>query len=163
MQASTIKWTKVQIWLVQRYGFKVQSSQLSTINKHGWGSLDQLISTNVLVFGDLNVHYKDWLTYSGGTDSPGELCSNFCISNDLTQIVNFPTRIPDCDSHSPALLDLFLSSDTCICSTMAFSPWQILTMLLSQFPLTFPQTQNRMSHFIELFPGMLVFYSMLSR
>ena len=37
-------------------------------------------------------------------------------------MVNFPTRIPDCDSHSPALLDLFLSSDTSICSTMAFPP-----------------------------------------
>ena len=37
-------------------------------------------------------------------------------------MVNFPTRIPDCDSHSPALLDLFLSSDDSICSTMAFPP-----------------------------------------
>ena len=37
-------------------------------------------------------------------------------------MVNFPTRIPDCDSHSLALLDLFLSSDTSICSTMAFPP-----------------------------------------
>ena len=36
---------------------------------------------------------------------------NFSISNDLTQMVNFPTWIPDCDSHSPALLDIFLSSD----------------------------------------------------
>ena len=35
-------------------------------------------------------------------------------------MVIFPTRIPDCDSHSPALLDLFLSSDASICSTMAF-------------------------------------------
>ena len=68
----------------------------------------------------LNVHHKDWLTYSGGTDWPGEFCYNFSISNDLTQMVNFPARIPDCDSHSPALLDLFLSSDASICSTMAF-------------------------------------------
>ena len=37
-------------------------------------------------------------------------------------MVNFPTRIPDCDSHSPVLLDLFLSSDESICSTMAFPP-----------------------------------------
>ena len=37
-------------------------------------------------------------------------------------MVNFPTRIPDCDSHSPALLDLFISSDASICSTMAFPP-----------------------------------------
>ena len=37
-------------------------------------------------------------------------------------MVNFPTQIPDCDSHSPALLDFFLSSDASICSTMAFPP-----------------------------------------
>ena len=37
-------------------------------------------------------------------------------------MVNFPTRIPDCDSHSPALLDLFISSDASICSTVAFPP-----------------------------------------
>ena len=36
-------------------------------------------------------------------------------------MVDFPTRILDCDSHSPALLDLFTSSDASICSTMAFS------------------------------------------
>ena len=37
-------------------------------------------------------------------------------------MVNFPTQIPDCDSHSPALLGLFLSSDASICSTMVFRP-----------------------------------------
>ena len=79
-------------------------------------------SANVFVFGDFNIHHKDWLTYSSGTDRPGELSYNFSISNDLTQIVNFPTWIPDCDSHSPGLLDLFLSSDASICSTMAFPP-----------------------------------------
>ena len=36
-------------------------------------------------------------------------------------MVNLPTWIPDCDSDSPALLDLFIS-DASICSTMAFSP-----------------------------------------
>ena len=37
-------------------------------------------------------------------------------------MVNFPTRILNCDFHRPALLDLFLSSDPSICSTMAFPP-----------------------------------------
>ena len=37
-------------------------------------------------------------------------------------MINFPTRIPDCDFHSPALLDLFISFDASIYSTMAFSP-----------------------------------------
>ena len=40
----------------------------------------------------------------------------------LLRWVNFPTRIPDCDSHSPALLDLFISSDASICFPMAFPP-----------------------------------------
>ena len=75
------------------------------------------------VFGDFKVHHnKDWLTYSGGTDRSGERSYNFSISNDLTHMVNFPTWISDCDSHSPALLDLFLSSDASNCSTMAFPP-----------------------------------------
>ena len=79
-------------------------------------------SANVFVFEDFNVHHKDRLTYSGGTDRTGELCYNFSISIDLTQMVNFPTRIPDCDSHGPALLDLFLTFGASICSTMAFPP-----------------------------------------
>ena len=86
---------------------------------------------------ETNIHHKDWLTYSGGTDRFGKLCYNFPISNDFTQMVNFPTWIPDCDSHSPDLLDLFLPSDTSICSAMAFLPLEILFMLLSQFPLIF--------------------------
>ena len=51
-----------------------------------------------------------------------DLVNSAVISSDLTQMVNFPTQIPDCDSHSPALLDLFLSSDASICSTIAFPP-----------------------------------------
>ena len=49
------------------------------------------------------------------------LANSIITSNDLTQMVNFPTWIPDRDSHSPALLDLFLSTDAGICSTMALA------------------------------------------
>ena len=55
---------------------------------------------NVFVFRDFNIHHKDSLTYSGETDKPGELCYNFNISNDLTQMVNFPPWIHYCDSQS---------------------------------------------------------------
>ena len=79
-------------------------------------------SANVFVFWDSNVHYKDLLTYSRGTDRSGELSYNFSISNDLTQMVNFPTGLPGCCSQCPALLHLFISSDASICSTMAFPP-----------------------------------------
>ena len=37
-------------------------------------------------------------------------------------MVNFPTQISGCDSHSHALLDLFISSDASISSTVAFPP-----------------------------------------
>ena len=50
------------------------------------------------------------------------LVNSVITSNDLAQMVNFPMLIPDCDSHSPALLDSFLSSDASICSTIAFPP-----------------------------------------
>ena len=59
---------------------------------------------NVLVFGDLNFHHQDWLTYSGGTGRPGEFWYNFSISNDLTQLLNFPTQIPDCDDNDELFL-----------------------------------------------------------
>ena len=76
----------------------------------------------VFDFRDFNAHHKDWLTYSGGTDQPGELSYNVSILNDLTQMAHFPTLIPDCDSNIPALLDLFISSDASICSTMTCPP-----------------------------------------
>ena len=103
-------------------------------------------SPNVFVFAHFNVHHKDWLTYSGGTDRPGEFCYNFSISNDLTQIVNFPrtfSRIPGCDCHNPALLDLLLSSDGSICSTMVFPPLGNSDHVAIS-PLTLQQTQNEM-------------------
>ena len=37
-------------------------------------------------------------------------------------MVNFSTCIPDCDSQSPSLLDLFVSSDASSCSVIAFTP-----------------------------------------
>ena len=77
-------------------------------------------SANVFVFGDFSIHHEDWLTYSNGTNTSGELCYNFSVSTNLTQMVSFPTHIPDCDSHSPALLNWFISSAASICSTMAF-------------------------------------------
>ena len=56
----------------------------------------------MFVFGDFNDHHKDWITYSGGTDRPGE------ISNDLTLMVNFPTWIPDCVTLTALLFWIYL-------------------------------------------------------
>ena len=113
-------------------------------------------SANVFVFGNFNIHHKDWLTYSGGTDRSGKLCYNFSpttLLNFPTQIPvsysvsNFPTQIPDCDSHSPALLDLFLLIQVFFLQWLSLY-WEILIMLLPQVPLTFRQIHNRMPRFI---------------
>ena len=54
--------------------------------------------TNVFVFGDFNVHHKDWLTYSGGTNRPGELCyiffSQMTLLRWLTSLLRSLTVIP---------------------------------------------------------------------
>ena len=126
-------------------------SSLCTVFDSISSNIDEVLSNNpsanVFVFGDFNVHHKDWLTYSGGTDRPCELCYNFSISNDLTQIVNFPTRIPDCDSHSPALLDLFLSSDASIYSTMAFAPLGNSDHVVVSVSMDFPINSKQDSPF----------------
>ena len=106
----------------------------------------------MFVFGDFNVHHKDWLTYSDGTDRHGELSYsyNYNISNDLTQMVNFPTRIPDCDSHSPAFLDFFLSSDTSICSTMAFPPLGNSDHVVVSVSIDFPSYSQQDASFYSI-------------
>ena len=80
-----------------------------------------------------------------GLPIPVELIDlvNFSISNDLTQMVNFPTRIPDCDSHSPALLDLFLSSDASIFSTMAFLPLGNSDHVVVSISIDFPTNSQQ--------------------
>ena len=53
-------------------------------------------------------------------------------------MVELPTPIPDCDSHGPTLLDLFISSDASICSTMAFPPLRnsdnVIFSVFNDFP-----------------------------
>ena len=120
-------------------------------------SIDEVLSinpsANVFVFGDFNFHHKDYLAYSGGTDRSGELCYNFSISNDTTQMVNFPTQIPDCGSHSPNPLDLFISSDTSICSTMAFPPLGSSDHVVVSVSIDFPSYSQQDSPFHRIAYG----------
>ena len=127
--------------------YQSPSSSSCTVFDSISSNMDEVLSinpsANLFVFEDFNVHHKDWLTYSGETDRPDELGYNFCelcykISNDLTQIVSCPTRIPDCDSHSPALLDLFISSDASICSTTAFPPLGNSDHVVASVSIDFP-------------------------
>ena len=110
--------------------YRLLSSSLCTVFSSISSNIDEVFSinpsANVFVFGDY------------GTNRSGELCYNFSVSNDLNQMVNFPTCIPGCDSHSPALLDLFISSDASICSTMAFPLWgnfdHVVVLVSIEFP-----------------------------
>ena len=58
-------------------------------------------------------------------------------------MVNFPFRIPDCDSHSPALLDLFISSDASICSAKAFPPLRNSDHAVVSVSIDFPSYLQR--------------------
>ena len=75
---------------VSYFFFLYQSpSSLCTVFNSISANIDKVLSinpsVNMFVFGDFNVHHKNWLTYSGGIDRPGELCYNFSVSNDLSQ------------------------------------------------------------------------------
>ena len=60
----------------------------------------------------------------------------------LSQMVNFPTQIPDCDSHTPVLLDFFLSSVASTCSTMAFLPLGNTDNVVVSVPIDFPSNSK---------------------
>ena len=62
-------------------------------------------------------------------------------------MVNFSTWIPDHDSHSPALLDLFISSDASICSTMAFPPLGNSGHVIVSVSFDFPSNSERDTQF----------------
>ena len=115
--------------------YRSPSSSLCTVFYSISSNVDEVLSinpsANVFVFGDFSIDHKDWLTYSGGTDRPGELCYNFSISNDLTQIVNFPTL-----TVLLFWIYLFLLTLVFVLQWLSLH-WEILIMLLSQFPLTF--------------------------
>ena len=57
--------------------YRSPSSSLCTVFDSISSDIDEVLSinssANMFVFGEFNVHQKDWLTYTGGTDRPGEL------------------------------------------------------------------------------------------
>ena len=58
-------------------------------------------------------------------------------------MANFSSRIPDCDSHSPALLDLFLSSNPGICTRIVFLPSGDLDHVVVLVSIEFPSHSKR--------------------
>ena len=64
---------------VSYFFFLYQSPSLSlcTVFDSISSNIDEVLSVNpsaiVFVFGEFRFHHKDWLTYFGGTDRPGDL------------------------------------------------------------------------------------------
>ena len=87
--------------------------------------VEHILSTSpfseISILGDFNVHHRDWLS-SPFTDQPGELALTFSVLNDLEQLVQLPTRIPDRLGDRPNILDLFLTSNPSAYSVNLFSP-----------------------------------------
>ena len=139
-----ISLTVIQLVSYFLFLYRSSSSLLSTVFDSISSNIYEILlinpSANVFVFGDFNVHHKDWLTCSG------ELFYNVYISNDLTQM-NIPTRIPDCDSESPVILDFFLSFDTSICSTTAFPPLRNSNHVVVSVSIDFPINPKQDSPF----------------
>ena len=73
-------------------------------------------SANIMVCGDFNAHNIEWLKYPHAADIAGIYSTEDALAHDLTQMIDFPTRIPDRDDHQPYMLDLFLCSnpDSCV-------------------------------------------------
>ena len=67
---------------------------------------DDVLTVSKLLYKLLNTEFAWNKNCLSQTDTVSSV--PYLIDND------FPTRIPDCDSHRPALLDLFLSSDATI-------------------------------------------------
>ena len=137
--------------------YRSPSSTLCTIFYSILSNIDEVFPINpsaVFVFGDFNVCHKDWLTYSCGTDPPGQLCYNFSISNDLgSQTVILIVLLFQ--------IYLFLLALVFVLQWLSLH-WEILIMLLSPFPLTFHQIYNGMPRFIAYLMTILVLIGMVS-
>ena len=58
-------------------------------------------------------------------------------------MVNFPTWISGCDSHSPALLDIFISCNASNCSTRAFYPLGNSDYVVVSVSVDFPSNSQQ--------------------
>ena len=86
----------------------------------------------ISILEDFNIHHKFWLSFFL-TDQPGKQIFNFAILNDIEQLVQLPTRVPDRLGDKPNILDLFLASNPT--SYRYFnSKWNDLRQYYSDFP-----------------------------
>ena len=73
--------------------------------------------------------------------------------NSLRWLTFLLGSIPDCDCHNPALLDLFLTSDASICSTMGFPPLGNSDHVVVSVSIDFPTNSQRDAPFHRIAYG----------
>jgi len=98
-------------------------------------------SVNIAVCGDFNIHYSEWYGYAK-TDTAGLEAFNFSVSQNLSQIVDFPTRFPDNDVHSPSLLDYFQTPVVVKFPANHLLAFLIMMWFLSPYSLGLIKTTN---------------------
>ena len=138
--------------------YRSSSSALCTVFDSISSNIDEVLSinpsANIFIFGDFNVHHKDWLTYSGGTDKSNKLCSlsQMTLFRWLTFLLGFQTVI-----LTLMLFRMYFFLLTLVFVLQWFSlHWEILILLWSQFPSTFHHILNKMPCFIALLMTILV-------
>ena len=105
-------------------------------------------SANVFVFGDFNVHHKDWLAYSSQLIEHVNSDIIFLFQLTLLRWLTFLLR------SLTVTLTVLLFQIYSFLLTLAFGlqwlslHWEILIMLLSPFPFTFHQKLDALFHCI---------------
>ena len=126
--------------------YRSSSLLLCTVFNSISSSTDEVLLINpyadVFVLGNFNTYQKNWLTYSGETHKLVNSVIIFLSQTTLLRQLTFILRSMT-DSHSPALLDLFLSSEASICSTMTFPPLgksdHVVVSVSIEFPINSKQ------------------------
>ncbi len=77
--------------------------------------------SKISVLGDFSVHHQLWLS-SSFTDQPGEQAYSFAFTNDLEQLVQHLTRIPNCLGDRLNILDFFPTSNPSVYSVHLYYP-----------------------------------------
>lgn len=95
---------------------------LDTISDTIEKALSLHTSAHIFAFGDFTVHRVRCLNHSNATDPAGNQTLDFSLTQSLTQIVDFPTRVSSNSDGHTSLIDLFLTSTPDLCRTLQLFP-----------------------------------------
>ena len=101
------------------------------------------ISSNIDQILSINVHPKDWVTYSGGTDRSGELCYDFSIQTTLLRLCTFLLRSQTVTLTVLLFWIFFFLLKLIFFSTMAFRPLKNSDHVFVSVSIDFPLNSQR--------------------